>query len=230
MSVKRAVPLVVGGAVALLGVVGLPLGGVAGIAVAVAMGALFGDDAFAAGALVSVPSAAVAIVLAVTRSVAWTAFLVVFTPVSIVLSGVLGRVGAVIVGLVRPIDAPAGALPGSIAAVKAQQAVEQRRRGIALVVVFASVAVMGWATDNRVNAAADRRARDVQPRLVAARPVYFADDLYKAKNEVGAWVTLRRGPPFAMVAEVTYGWAVRCVVRQLDEPRRVYIEERRQTC
>jgi hypothetical protein len=215
-----------------LGLVGLPLGGVAGVLVPMVIGALYRDDAFAAGALVSIPSAAIAVVLAITSSVAATAFVVLFSPVAVFLSGVLGRVGAAVRQLTQPIDTPADALPGSIADVNARNAIEQRRRGLVLVAVVVSFAVISFGASNRVNAAADRKARNVQRRLIDAAPgvPLFADEVSQLSSQVGAPVSLRLYPKPAIVADASYAWARRCVVVETEPEFRSYVDRTRRAC
>jgi hypothetical protein len=122
---------------------------------------------------------------------------------------------------------PADALPGSIADVNERAAQGRRRRGKVLLLVFGLLGLTTYAVDNRVNAAADHRARAVGERLVRATPIFVPDDIPAASGEVGARVSIRVRPALAMVADASYAWANRCVVRELGDGGRIYTERSR---
>lgn len=212
----------------MLGWVGLPLGGIAVLLAPIAMGALYRDSAFVAGALTAVPSVPFAFAAAWRHSMFAVVAWLILAPVALFLNGVLGRVGVALVNVATPVRPPDGVAPGSIAAVKAQAAVEQRRRGLILVVIFVSIFTIAFAADNRINAAADRRAKQIRDKLLAAPEEHDPTRLFVVQEAIGEIVRYR-AESAALVVGVSYAWADRCVVQEL-ESRRIHIERDRDTC
>ena len=217
----RPLPLLAGGAVAVLGLAGLPVGGLVGLLAVFAIGALYRDDAFAAGVTFAVPGLALSTVRAVAESPWYLVAVIFLGPVALVLSGVLARVGAEILQLGRRVDIPAAAAPGSIEYERAREAIERRRRGFALVIVFASIVITVNALNVLFGQAADRRARDAERRLVSATRSWNAGDVMAAFEGNGSlpdigWHLSPRTAS-AVEADVYYAWAQRCVVVELDD-------------
>ena len=224
------VPLLAGVAVGLLGLVGLPLGCIAGLVALVALGAAYRDDAFMAGVFFGVPGVAVALVSGLATTPWLVVPLLIVGPVALYLSGVLARVGSALVTVAQPVAVPADVKPGSIAAVEAEEAIGRRRRGFILVIAFASLLIGRYALDSLFNDAADRRAGEARDDLIAATRDWTAADVVGVMSPDGGrqlpdvgWPISPQIEPLGLQASVRYGWAQRCVTVEVEGARRTSI-------